>query len=106
MKHLKKFEFVVYLRDIAVGDHVLLYYDYRHNRVSPLTIFLNETIGQIEEIYADDLTAKISYENVPKDVETWLYKNKYYTIVLAQIKYHAKTKEEVEAMIASEKYNL
>lgn len=105
MKHLKTFEYVVYLRDISVGDYVLLDETTRYTDSGYIS-FLNNNIGQIVEIYDEDRTVKISYKNVPIILKRWLIDGEFAVYNLAKIKYHAKTKEEIEAMIASEKYNL
>jgi len=108
MKHLKTFEYVVFLRDLNIGDYVLIDENnkYSHDLKSPQWIFINNTVGKIVNIDKYTKSVKIEYENISDNIKIFFIDEKFLTMSSAKIKYHAKTKEEVEAMIAMENYNL
>jgi len=111
MKHLKNFEYMHRVGDIKIGEYVLLDIDYKYADNKPESIkmkffmFTNNNIGRVTQIL-EKTVYTIQYENVPSIIGYIFDINNAIDRHISEIKYHAKTKEEVEAMIASEKYNL
>jgi len=94
-----------YMRDLSVGDYVLIdeqnYYDLQ----SPQMLFINNNIAKIVN-FEDKISVKIEYENIPDDIKNFFTFNKFKIFTTSKIKYHGKTKEDVESMIAAEKFNI
>lgn len=92
--------------DPKIGDYVLLKYDKFKN---DMTNFLNDHIGKI--IFIDEKLYRIEYYDVPDTIN---YRFHYYktnnsytkTIEKRYISYWSKNREELEELLAAEKYNL
>ena len=116
MKYIKLFEELD--EPIEVGDYIIREED-RFNELKP---FFKENIGVVVDIPAklkkDDKNVLdqvslsqyvIQYYNVPKELYPFFNLkngNFYRYCSLNEIIYHSKDKEEVEARIASQKYNI
>jgi hypothetical protein len=110
MRHLKKFEHMYNIGDIRIGDYVLLDIDFLYIGVSSKTnkhkffLFVNNNIGKITNIRNSIVT--IQYKNIPSDVR---YVFDMYDSIdrhISDIKYYAKTIDELELKIVSTKYNI
>ena len=110
MKYIRTFESIN--SSLQVGDWVIASLT---SQRAPFTTypndpqlidFLNSTPGQITTIVRkNEEYIKVRYDNIP-DIINDRFTNNLRTCVDEQIVLHAKTKEELELKLASNKYNL
>jgi len=117
MKYIKKFE--DNYTHVEVGDYVILNTKYNGNSNKELDkyyYFLRHNIGKVLSYKWKGLfNVLVGYEDIPEDIleflpkDTVIVPNKtYYTQWFSDkvILYYAKSLEELETKIESEKYNL
>ena len=92
-------------------DYVILDINW-HSHILKLDYFLNNNIGQISKIKKDtknrdNILYQIMYENPPEEFKrSYFQHNRFGYVYMAQIKHFSSNKEELEAIIDANKYNL
>jgi len=99
MKYIKKFEASV--DEIKIGEYVLLNTNSHFH--TEYHDFINNNVGEV--LGKDVYNIYVKYRNIPKNIEGNFDKNRIY----ANVKYidkHSFDRNELEALVASKKYNL
>lgn len=113
MKYLKTYEFKSVVMP-KVGDYVICDVS-RYTSDKEFIDFISNSIGKIKEIeYSNDsIDYFIKYKNIPTDkIEDWFPDNDIlfasYSKIYKEndIKHWSKDKEELKALLSSNKYNL
>ena len=121
MKYLKTFEDIK--EGYKVGDYVLMNVSSTLKYVEDFVNFVNSTPGQIYKIspvYShhngdwlhDDILVLYEDDDIPNYIKFHMIRSNnikgpvFKTFVSTEIKYFADTKDELEAKIKSDKYNL
>lgn len=105
MKYIKKYE--KNIDEIEIDDYVLLHYKF--SDLSEIGIFLRTVPGKVRSIMGDTVCIEYGY-SVPDGVGEYLDKagwGMYMMFVKAdKIIFNSPNKSDVEAYVASKKYNL
>ena len=110
MKYLKKFEHKIISKPVSEGDYIIA----KINGNDNVAKFINNNIGQIVLINIGPSWLSVTYENVPDIIidyftviedkkNTFLYN---YTIHIGDVIDFAKTKEELELQLSTNKFNI
>lgn len=110
MKHIKTFENITEDSKYNIGDYVLI--DFR-NMITESPAFVNfveNNIGKVIDI--DGVLIKVQYDNIPdvshfkNDSDRNPFNNNYVKLHESWIKYASNNKEDIEAYLNANKYNL
>lgn len=99
MKYLKSYENIKL--EPKVGDYVIII---SWSTNIDLSTFVNNTIGKIDRIIGSDISVKYDFESIEKAGLN--FANNRLIFNKSQIKYCAKTKEELELILTIKKYNI
>lgn len=110
MKYLKAFDHRIISKNVNEGDYIVAEINGNDN----ISNFINNNIGHIVLINNGPAWLSVTYENVPDNImnsftiiedkyNTFLYN---YTIHIDDVKYYARTKEELEFELTTNKFNL
>jgi hypothetical protein len=91
-------------------DYVILDINW-HPNLPKLDFFFNNNIGQISKLKKDNknrdyIQYQIIYENSPKEFKKYILNNRFSYVYRSQIKYFSSNKEDLEAILTANKYNL
>ena len=106
MKYLKKYE-DTNINKPKVGDYVLCEEKYTENVTEIYQYFLNfisNNVGVIKFIRNDDFY--VVYNNVPQEVTKFFRDENARRMETYEVKYWSDNKKELEAILASKKYNI
>ena len=109
MKHVKHYESIIN-EEPQMGYYVLMRSSLHLDKYTEETVnFINNTIGQIINDYTNERNIEknvyVKYENVPIKLKK-TFQNNARMYKYSQIVYCSKNKEDIEAIFASNKYNL
>jgi hypothetical protein len=111
MRYIKSYEELN--NEPQIGDYVYCYLE--DHTVNDFLNFINSSIGKLIDVrynYDNTSSYAIMYENIPKNIKFWFdnnifsFENNMEEPGLASIKFWAKNKEDLEDMLAADKYNL
>ena len=106
MKYLKKYE-DTNINKPKVGDYVLCEEKYTENvtvQYQDVLNFISNNVGVIKFIRNNDFY--VAYNNVPQELTRFFRDENSRRMENSEIKYWSDNKEELEAILASKKYNI
>jgi len=124
MKYLKKYEEIeeaTYLSEAQIGDYVICYDETFIDHYDPyvdkiMNEFLENNVGKIIDYnsekyhYDHNIRYIVKYQDIPEEIEKYFVYNNGIRSVRGfrrkEILYSSKDKEELEILIATNKYNL
>jgi len=113
MKYIKSFENTI---EEQIGDYTIFNYPINYLLNSEWSFFLNNTIGQIKDIYlsfnkSKEITIKYNKEELPKSLYLYIdvrndCQRTFNEDTIKNFLLFSPTLEELEIKIAAKKYNL
>lgn len=102
MKYIKKFE--AKYGEVKEGEYVILNLDRDSDYKLKFHDFLENNIGYVTK--TDYYNSYIKYENIPDYLKSYFRDKNYIICDIRHIDKHSFDKQELEAYLAAQKYNL